>query len=167
MSQMTMAEIPGFFDLPDANLASGQPLTTDAMVEISNNAKFAALRCEVFFMGWYANGATVPLPTSPVDGYKYSLAECQFSFDGLRTRAPGPGFVNGQQAAPAIADGNAGPGMLFLLIWDIDDSTGTVSLVTHYYSAGGQETITNDGCVKVRIFAQRLSQTLVPGTGGD
>src|SRR5579875_2738055 len=78
MSQLTFTAIPGFFDLADSAIAGNQPLTDDSLQKISHNAKFAAVRCEVIFMGFYANGNTVPAPVSPVDGYVYSRAECVF-----------------------------------------------------------------------------------------
>src|SRR5438876_1159874 len=68
----------GYCDISDATLAAGQVLTDDSMVKISENAKFAAVRPEVIFMGYYANGATVPVPQSLVDGYVYSRSEIIF-----------------------------------------------------------------------------------------
>jgi hypothetical protein len=167
MSQLTLAEIPGFFDLPDSDLAAGQPVTDYVLTKISNNAKFGVVRPEVFYMGWYANGNTVPTPISAVDGYVYSIQECCFDIVGFASRAPGPGFVAGQQAEPNQASSNSGAGELYWFNYDIDDSTGKVSTRVSYYQPGGAETPTNDGMVKVRCIATRLSQTLQPGSGGD
>ncbi|HLW79360.1 MAG TPA: hypothetical protein VKU44_07150, partial [Terriglobia bacterium] len=69
MSQLTFSQIPGFFDIADSVLAGGQPLTDDDMTKISHNAKFAAVRTELLFMGFYKPGDTIPAPVSPVDGY--------------------------------------------------------------------------------------------------
>ncbi len=167
MSQLTLAEIPGFFDLPDADLAAGQPVTDYVMTKISNNAKFGVVNDERFYMGWFANGDTVPTPVSVADGYIYSLLECEFNIVGFASRAPAPGFVPGQQAEPVQASSNSGPGELYWFNFDIDDSTGKVATRVSYYQPGGAETITNDGMVKVRVRAKRLTQTLTPGTGGD
>ncbi|HEV2233685.1 MAG TPA: hypothetical protein VGV68_09820, partial [Terriglobia bacterium] len=70
MSQLLLATIPGFVDLPDATIAADQPLTDYSITKISNNAKFATVRPETFY-GWYKNGEVVQIPTSKVDGYIY------------------------------------------------------------------------------------------------
>ena len=65
MSQLTLGAIPGFFDLADSAIAAGQPLTDDSMLKISHNAKFGTVRSKLIFMGFYANGNTVPTPIDP------------------------------------------------------------------------------------------------------
>jgi len=60
MSQLTLSSIPGFFDISDSALAGGQPLTDDTMLKISHNAKFAAVRTELLFMGFFQPGDAVP-----------------------------------------------------------------------------------------------------------
>jgi hypothetical protein len=75
LSTMTM---PGFLDTSDAMVASGVYAADDTMVEVSYSSKFAAIRDEVFDMGYYRDGDQVPAPVSPVDGYQYSLNECGF-----------------------------------------------------------------------------------------
>jgi hypothetical protein len=167
MSQLTLAEIPGFFDLPDSDLAAGQPVTDYMLTKISNNAKFGVVNDERFYMGWFAHGDTVPTPVSAADGYVYSLAECEFNIVAFASRAPAPGFVAGQQALPNQSNTNGGAGELYWFNYDVDDSTGKVSISVAYYVPGGAETDTHDGMVKVRCRAKRLTQTLVPGTGGD
>ncbi len=168
MSQMTMSTQPGFFDLADSTIAGGQPLTDDSISKISHNAKFGAVRCEIIYMGFYANGNTVSAPLSPVDGYQYSYPECTFVIAGHCTRAPAPGFVPGQATFPAIANTNAGnvDGTVLLQYFDVDDANGAVSIFTAY-EASQEQYNTNDGFVKVLAICQRLSQTLPTGVGGD
>ena len=72
MAEFTLSAIPGFFDLADSALSAGQPVTDDSMLKISHNAKFGAVRSKLIFMGFYANGNTVPTPVDPDDGYAYS-----------------------------------------------------------------------------------------------
>lgn len=158
MGQLTMAEIPGFVDLPDANLAADQPLTDYDLTKISNNAKFAAVRPETFY-GWYRNGETVLPPTSAVDDYAYAQGELEYSIAAFCTRSPS-GSTNGALARPARQDANDGPGTLFLLDYWVEERTdanpGLVHLETHYWNSG-TEVVTNGGFVKIRTIATRLS----------
>src|SRR5690348_2138455 len=155
MSQLTFASIPGFFDIADTVIAAGQPLTDDAIQKISDNAKAAAVRNERIYMGFYKHGDTIGLPTSPVDGYAYQRAEVQYDWVRYSSRAPGGGFVSGQAAAPTPSSSQ--PAAIYDLgAWDIDDSTGLVSLHTSYWN-GSTETSTHDGIVKVYAVCQRLS----------
>jgi hypothetical protein len=168
MSQLTMAEIPGFFDIADSVMMGGQPLTDDTITKISHNAKFGAIRHEKIFMGYYANGNTVPPPQSPVDGYQYSYAECSFSIAGFCSRAPAPGFTPGQATFPAPASTNAGAstGTILMMIYDINDANGVVRITMDYW-ASGTEYDTTDGFVKVFANCQRSSLTLPTGVSGD
>src|SRR5437868_10026962 len=108
MSQLNFSAIPGFFDIVDSVLAGGQPLTDDAILKISHNAKFAAVRTEIIFMGYYRPGDTVPVPVSPVDGYTYSRTECMYLPLLASSRSPGAGFVSGQTSFPALATNDPG-----------------------------------------------------------
>lgn len=155
MSQLTFASIPGFADLADANIGPNKVLTDDSMVKISQNAKFAAVRAEIIFMGFYKHGDTIGVPTSPVDGYAYSRAEVMMDFTLFSTRPPASGFISGQATAPGI--GASQPANLYWFIVDINDATGVVSITTSYYKQGGAETTQNDGIVKVYAICQRSS----------
>src|SRR5579863_10202831 len=103
MSQMLMSSIPGFFDLADATIAGGQPLTDYALAKISHNAKFGAVRCEVIYMGFYGPGDTVNPPVSPVDGYAYAYAECLFIPLLYSTRSRTPTRESGISLYPRIS----------------------------------------------------------------
>lgn len=166
MSQLLMSTQPGFFDLADSTIAGGQPLTDDSLQKMSHNAKFGAVRCEVIFMGYYANGNTVPAPASPVDGYQYSYPECSFRFNVASSRAPAPGFVPGQASFPAFANTNAGAGTQYYWYYDVNDGNGAVTTHMSYWN-GSNETPTNDGTLKVYAVCQRLSVTLPVGIPGD
>src|SRR5574340_364548 len=87
MSQLNIATIPGFVDLPDSAIAADQPLTDYSLTKISNNAKFAALRPETFY-GWYKNGEVVQCPTSAVDGYVYQRSELEYDVAAWCSRSP-------------------------------------------------------------------------------
>ena len=156
MSQLTLSSIPGFFDLADSAIAAGQPLTDDSMLKISHNAKFGAVRSKLIYMGFYANGNTVPTPIDPDDGYAYSRAECQFVWMIYSNRSPATGFVPGQAAPPGQA--NSQPGTLYNFPggWNVNDATGLVTLYTTYWQ-NGNELVSNDGVIKVYAVCLRLS----------
>ena len=161
MSQLTFATVPGFVDLPDSALAADEPLTDYSLTKISNNAKFAAVRPETF-CGWYRNGEVVKLPVSPVDGYGYSRSELEYEVAAWCSRAPAPGAAtNGAATKPARASGNSGAGNLYWMDFWVEEKNeanpGLVHCAVSYYVQGGAETITNDGFVKVRTIATRLS----------
>src|ERR1017187_1147235 len=94
---LTIAVPPVFYDQPDAGYASNVPLQTTRMVRLNRNAKYGAVRNERIYMGFFANGNTVPLPISPVDGYVYSQAEVMFRGRMVRSRPPHSGFTPGQK----------------------------------------------------------------------
>jgi hypothetical protein len=158
MAQLTWATVPGAVDIPDSNLAADEPLTDYALTKISNNAKFAAVRVETFY-GWYRNGETVKIPTSPVDGYVYQRGELEYEIAAWCSRSPA-GATNGALSKPARASANDAPGSLFLMDFWVEEKTdpnpGLVHCVVHYWT-GSTETPTTGGFVKVRTIATRLS----------
>jgi hypothetical protein len=109
-------------------------------------------------MGYYGDGDTIPTPTSPVDGYAYSRAECMFSWKIYSNRARQQPYTPGQQYPPPQSNSQPQNNLYnFPGGWDINDLTGVVSLRTSYYSGGGAEVVTNDGIIKVHCYAQRSS----------
>jgi hypothetical protein len=155
MSQLTMSAVPGFFDLADSAIAGGQPLTDDSLLKISHNAKFAAVRSEVIYMGFYTSGNTVPAPVSPVDGYAYQRSECVFIPIFASSRQPAAGFVPGQATFPALANNDLGTGSLLIVPYelDINDTTGVVTCQVYFAGNAAQ----NQGTVKVYCIAMRSS----------
>ncbi len=158
MSQLTFSQIPGFFDLADSTLAGGQPLTDDAIAKISHNAKFGVVRSEQLYMGFFATGNVIPVPTSPVDGYAYSRAECLFFLIHASSLSPGAGFVPGQANFPSLA-ANAGSGTLLASPYQMffQGSAGATPgqvTVSNYYSTSG---VVSEGTVAVYCLAQRSS----------
>ena len=161
MSQVTFAIIPGFVDIPDSNLAADQPVTDYSLTKISNNAKFAAVRPETFY-GWYKHGETVLLPVSVVDGYHYTRSELEYEIAAWCTRLPaGDSSTNGAATKPTMFSANSGAGQLYWMDFWVEEKNeanpGLVHCQVSYYVGGGAETITNDGFVKVRTIATRLS----------
>ncbi|HUI42098.1 MAG TPA: hypothetical protein VL523_09025 [Terriglobia bacterium] len=155
MSQLTMSAIPGFFDIADSAIAGGQPLTDDSILKLSHNAKFGAVRSELFYMGFYTSGNTVPTPTSPVDGYAYQRTECMLIPIFASSRQPAAGFVPGQAAFPTLANNDLGTGNLLIVPYalDINDGTGLVTCQVYFSGNAAQ----NQGTVKVYCVATRSS----------
>jgi hypothetical protein len=162
MSQLTLASIPSFVDLPDTAIAAGQALTDDSMLKISHNGKFATVRGKLIFMGFYAHGNTVPTPVDADDGYAYSRAECQYVFMPYSNRAPALGFVPGQATPPAQSASQPGPLYNWPGGWNIENTTGLVTLWTTY-DQNGNEVVNNDGIIKVYAICLRQSQNAPPG----
>jgi len=160
MSQLTFASQPGATDLADSTFNQDQPITDVAMQQLNQNAKFAAVRPETFY-GWYKNGEVVQLPVSRVDHYAYSRSELEYEVAAWCSRAP-TGETNGAATKPARAAGNSGAGNLYWMDFWVEEKNeanpGTVHCFVSYYVEGGAETITNDGFVKVRTIATRLSE---------
>lgn len=155
MSQLTIAVQPGFSDLNDSAIAGGQPLTDANIQAISHNAKFGVVRCELIYMGFFTGGNTVGTPTSPVDGYTYGRAECQYIAYVYSSRKPAAGFTVGQTAPPALANTVDGSGSLLdcPYVLDINDSTGLLTFETNWSSSG----VVSGGTIKVYCLAQRSS----------
>jgi hypothetical protein len=153
---MSLSAIPGFFDLSDGEMAGGQACADDLLLKLNHNAKFSAVRSKLIFMGFYADGDTVPTPVDPDDAYAYSRAECQFVWMIYSSRAPAPGFVPGQAAPPAQA--NSQPGTLYNFPgqYDVNDATGLVTCRGTYWQ-NGQETPSSGGILKVYAVCLRLS----------
>jgi hypothetical protein len=146
--------------LPDSNLATDQPLTDYSLTKISNNAKFAAVRPETFY-GWYKDGETVQIPTSPVDGYVYSRPELEYEVAAWDARPPASGqATNGVTPKPARASVNSAAGTLFDIFFHVEEKSDANPGLVHCFVSfwdNGTEHQTNSGMVKVRVIATRLS----------
>jgi hypothetical protein len=165
LSQLILSTTPGFSDLPDTALAAGEVLTDATVFAISHNAKFAAVRGKLRFMGFYAHGNTVGTPIDPDDGYVYARSECQYIFMPYSNRAPAPGFIPGQAAPPAQSSSQPGPLYNWPGGWAINDATGLVTLWTTY-EHNGNEVVNNDGIIKVYAICLRRSVTARPSGPG-
>ena len=155
MDPIYLSQIAGFVDIHDTTITAEKVLTEDSMVKICQNAKFAAVRSERIFMGYFKNGDVVGLPQSPVDGYQYSRVEIQYDSTLYSTRAPGNIFTSGQATPPGIA--YTQPANIYWTLQDVFDETGVVTTYVSYYKKDGAETITRDGIVKVYANCQRQS----------
>lgn len=141
---------PVFYDLPNSAIVDGVPITDQMMQAISRNAKLGVFRFEIFFMGYYRNGDTVPNPVG-AGNYRYSYPECIFMPLLGSSRQPTGDFVPGQVYFPQLAnlDVYKYPASSFpeqLLI----SSTGQVTCTIN-----GANGVQGQGSVAVYCFAQR------------
>lgn len=181
MAQLIIAAAPTFTDLAEGVLVAGQPLRESAIQALNNNAKFAAVREECVYMGFFKHGATVPVVTSLIDGYVYSRAEIRYKAILVSTQKATGTFTNGQKTMPtfAVVDSDTTKhlqyhsttnaiGTFYWLTSDVADASGVAALAVSYYIPGGAETITADGIVKVLAYCQRSSTqtitTFAPGS---
>jgi hypothetical protein len=155
MSQLTWSSQPGLVDMQDSTFDQGNPVTDVALKQLNQNAKAGAVRCEVFDMGFYGPGDTVPAPVSPVDGYVYARSECIFMLEFRSSRQPAGGYTPGQATFPVLANSDNGSGNLICVpyILKIDPGSGVITCQVYFSGNGAQ----SQGTVKVICHAQRLS----------
>ncbi len=153
--------LPAFYDLPDSQLAANQPWTGAKAIAISHNVKFSAVESEKFTLGYFTSGNVLPVPVSQVDGYVYSVAECQWELQFASSRQPGVGFVPGQLTFPVLANNDVGKGTLVTCpdILDVNTSSGVPVLWCQVYFNGSG--VANQGLVLVTCTATRAQQSTV------
>lgn len=147
---LTLLTVPGFSDLSDSVLASGEPARGIHVEEISANAAFGMVRCEVF-QGLYFDGDTVPTPVSGIDGYEYSRSELIYLYNIAVSTNKDSGWIQ------------SGVGSFWYCNWFVDQATGEVSSDEWYRNSGsgGSRTETNDGQIIVYTIAQRQRQNII------
>ena len=92
-SGVSMAAVASAFtDLDDSAFFFGAPLGDTSIKNVNQNAKFAIVSHE-FFLTTQVNGNTVPLPTSPVDGYVYSRSQLYYYYTLTDTGDAGTGDI--------------------------------------------------------------------------
>ena len=161
MSQLTWSSIPGATDISDAAISADQPLTDADMLAISHNAKFGVVRQERF-QGYYKDGETVGLPTSPVDGYTYTRQELRYEwsfYSPLGTTAacngtPNPPTLDGSMQV----GGGALDGLEYFIAYiehKAQANPGKVH-VQSMVNDGTTQTLLTQGVLYVTTIAERL-----------
>src|SRR5581483_10736860 len=152
LSNLVLASSPSYSAITGSWIGTDKPLTQQLAQGLNDDAKFAVLNKEFFYLGEYYNGQTVTLPISPADGYHYSSAECKFLPSWRWTSV---GNVSPMQAPP-LAYGQLGP------IKASVNSSGVVSCSCSMIDDGGNlNTPPALGRVAVFAFCQRSG---TPGT---
>src|SRR5262249_28982140 len=133
-------------------IGADNPYSQQLAQALNHDAKFAVASTEVFYMGEFVNGNTVPRPTSPIDSYLYGYSEIQFMFSWRWTTLNSAyvqppittwPFVNIEQLGPFFASINA--------------ANGAVSVSVDFIYNGGQNltNLTNYGRIAVFAFCRR------------
>ena len=145
---LVLNQIPGFSDLPDANLVAGALALGIEDAMIASNAAFGMVRLEVF-QGIYIDGDTVILPVSPVDGYNYSRDELTYTWALYNTDDQKTGWITG-------------PDSLWYAAWLVDQTLGVVSCEENYRTSANppKTNKSSDGQLLVWTIAQRLKADL-------
>jgi hypothetical protein len=145
---LTLSAPPGFNDLSDSQLAANSPALGIQMAKVYENSVFSMVRTEVF-SGIYANGDTVSLPVSPIDGYAYSRNELLYFWTIRNSTDPSSLWISAKDS-------------LFYCAWDVDQATGQVFCDEWYRRSGthADVTHTNDGKLQVWTVAQRQRANL-------
>jgi hypothetical protein len=87
----------GFAEITPSVFTPGASLRASSLLQLMKNIREAACSCEFFGPATYHNGNTVPLPTSPIDGYAYTRDEITVLWEwsdttnqsGVHLRVPG------------------------------------------------------------------------------
>jgi hypothetical protein len=136
-----MAVPASFTAISEADIATDKPLTQALAQALNDDAKFCCVNTEVFYLGEYVTTQIVTLPTSPVDGYAYSAAECKFMFS-WRWTTLGTAYVQ-----PPGSDEQAGP-------FDASVSSSGVCTVSATFSTdGGNSVISEPLFGRIAVFA--------------
>jgi hypothetical protein len=147
---LSLGSIPGFTEIADTVFAAGATASDVSLKALNAAAKFGVIRNEQFW-GYYKNGETVALPTSPADGYVYARNELVYTWSIYWTGAA-TGACAGTQVAPARG-ATSGAGLLLQQGYLVDQATGAVTCNASYFKTA--QTDTNDGILLVMIHAQR------------
>jgi hypothetical protein len=127
-----------FAEISSSTFYPGKSLRASTMKQLAANIREAAATPE-FFISNYAHGATVPLPTSPIDGYAYSRAELMYIWD-YDTTSPDDDVTDRMNAINA----------------HIDSSTGVVNIDVYRFGSGASGwDLQNHGTLRVITFAKR------------
>jgi hypothetical protein len=148
LTTLTMAASPSYSGITGSWIAQDKPFSQQLAQGLNDDAKFSVVKGEIFYLGEFHNGSTVPQPVSPADGHTYAYAECNFMFSWRWTT----NGSNSQLTQPAVAGGQLGP-----LQASINASTGAVSTSVGYLDFAGNLTSTNDGRIAVFAFCKRSS----------
>lgn len=133
-----------FAELPDTTFAPGATLRASTLQKLNKNINQAVCSPEFFAATNYTNGASIPLPTSPLDGYTYARSELSYIWDWADT---GPDPTN--------------TGRLCLVRGGVDAS-GNVSIDKYRLRSGaGTVTLSHEGSLRVIVFGKRANSNAI------
>jgi hypothetical protein len=133
----------GFADIPINVFIPGQPLPEGIAAQIAANVREGSRAVEFFGPVNHVNGDTIPLPTSPIDGYEYSRTELAYIWQWNDT---------GTAATRVFGFGAsiAANGVVSTNVWHVPNDSPPTD-----YGNGGSEPA--DGSIDVIVVASRSS----------
>jgi len=146
LASLVMATAPSYSAVTAGWMAQDAPFSQQLAQGLNGNAKFSVVNREVFYLGEYYNAQTVPMPVSPIDGYHYSAAECQFQFSWRWTSLGN----TSQLTAPQVFYGQ-----LASQVASVNSSGVVTCLVSMVHNDGAFVTHTDFGRIAVFAFCTR------------
>lgn len=141
-SSLICATPPNWTEMDKSLFTTDAPLSADTLVRLNNNAKFAAVGFEAIYLGEFYNGQQVTPPSSPIDGYQYSLNEVSFCHSWRWTTE------QTQYTAPAWNTDWSFDGMYASI-----DSSGNISCKISWGGRGGDGCASDTGSGRIAVFA--------------
>lgn len=152
-STLHMSTIPYFTPHAQSEFATDAALATGLLTDLNESARATVVNAEVIYMGEFGNGATVAQPTSPADGYAYSVPEILW-MTSLRWTMDDNGASPPVATVPDLSKGQ-------LKGWNTSVSSARVVTTQVIYDRGGGSGAAlsyNTGRVAVFAFCVRNGQ---------
>jgi hypothetical protein len=143
LTSLVVSPSPIYSAVSDTELSEDFAITESLMQRINRNAKFAALRAEVIYMGEFTNNTVIPNPISPADGYVYSYSEVMFHASWRWTT----------QADQLVDPTNPNFKQIQGLQYSISPGDGTIGVTVTYFNDGYY--VSDNGRVAIHAFCQR------------
>jgi hypothetical protein len=115
----------GFAEILDTVFAPGATLRASTMQQLNSNIGQALCSPEFFGPTNYSNGATIPVPTSPLDSYVYARSELFYFWDWANT---GPS-ATGSGRLSLVHGSISAAGLVAINDYRLNSGASSVSLV--------------------------------------
>jgi hypothetical protein len=150
----------GFAEISNAIFYPGNKAPASIAAQIVKNINEAALTPEFFGPTLYALGGTIPLPTSPVDGYAYQRAELTYIFEwGEMTPGPWPpGSGSNNRTALFSAQIDQATGVITNTVTALGSSNSYTSVIVRLEPGGPYQWETTNGFISVIVVGSRSAQ---------
>jgi hypothetical protein len=130
----TLTLANAFAEIPSVNFVPGHALRASSVLQLKKNIEESLLTPEFFGPTVYADNATIPVPTSAVDGYVYSRSELIYIWSWTDTLNISP---NGGRLPVFYGSVNQTTGFVDLYVWrlgshydDLDNSLCRITVIT-------------------------------------
>lgn len=126
ITQYAAAVANKFAEIADSIFYPGNTLRANIMQQLFHNTQEASFSPEFFGPTDYGDGATIPVPTSPIDGYVYTRAELTYIWDWKYV-------ITGPQSYPSSSNNNR----CAQFTCNVDQATGAVAMSLWRLAPGG------------------------------